>query len=647
MSFRIDGAFQLHRKVKDLVLSSKLYAYGLPLSAKDRLQVASGYSLWTITVCDLDAQRGLTARYAFLYQWIIQLVEVDVVRVAFVAKTGATLVRNLANQGWTVDYDGFKRRLMSACGEEYHGAVVRPLSALFGSDPLDPEDTTQVVSIVRMLLTYFEFISRLTLDDVDQFTIDAIEAYKKFEQEFDDSSYPTVIVQALREELFEGFSDPLDRFLPKHGPGTVVDSGPTHEEKYLKLRDCGLPRDLVKLLCRDGWEYPFMSGRSSPDEQLPCEILFVPKSMSSKRVISRETVARQWAQQGCMEFFVNRLARRYGIHLDDQTKNQSLALRGSYDGSFTTIDLSDASDCVSWTLVRQLFEGFPILRYLAKTRAEKAIVHDTIIPLKKFAPMGSALCFPVMTTILAAIVRVSMRACGIYGNFVVYGDDIVVPSAIAPRVILLLRRLRFRVNSTKTFGPTGFFRESCGAECLYGEHVEPFRLSRFFRPIIRPNVTPETFSQWITLANTAYLSYPLVRAVVVHELLRLFPNLPFKGDSDALAVWSLDARNWHLRTRYENASTKTLQRGRTYKLTTIRSSQSRGSDDLRYEIMLWEYSISDRETLIAPDDLIEVRLGRSRQKFDLAWIPEEILVSRQTNFSFQGSLPRLFLNGTS
>ena len=84
------------------------------------------------------------------------------------------------------------------------------------------------------------------------------------------------------------------------------------------------------------------------------------------------------------------------------------------------------------------------------------------IRLKKFAPMGSALCFPIECIIFGSIVRLANREKGVNTEFRVYGDDLVVDDRIFLKVIELLEVFGFRVNVDKTFFPYHPFKESCG-----------------------------------------------------------------------------------------------------------------------------------------------------------------------------------------
>jgi hypothetical protein len=103
--------------------------------------------------------------------------------------------------------------------------------------------------------------------------------------------------------------------------------------------------------------------------------------------------------------------------------------------------------------------------------------------LRKFAPMGSALTFPVQSICYALIAISSIihvRGWDVDRSSVscaarqtrVYGDDIIIPVDVIGTLTELLTELGLKVNSSKTFSE-GFFRESCGMDAYAGVDVTP------------------------------------------------------------------------------------------------------------------------------------------------------------------------------
>jgi hypothetical protein len=180
-----------------------------------------------------------------------------------------------------------------------------------------------------------------------------------------------------------------------------------------------------------------------------------------------------------------------------------------------TIDLSSASDSVSAELVKRIFPP-SWLSYMFGTRTSKVRCPDgSVVVVKKFAPMGSAVCFPTQCVIFTAISLLAYRACQVgtttgdlirddddvaklfdsistvrssftpFGKRfeppVVYGDDIILDSRVTDYAIILLERFGFSVNVSKSFTKSMSFRESCGVYAYEGQDVTPviFRLPFF------------------------------------------------------------------------------------------------------------------------------------------------------------------------
>jgi len=175
----------------------------------------------------------------------------------------------------------------------------------------------------------------------------------------------------------------------------------------------------------------------------------------------------------------------------DQTPNQELARKGSLDGSLATLDLSEASDRVANWLVEELFEDYPhFLEGIQSCRSTRCqLPSGEVIPLLKFASMGSAMTFPIEAMIFTAI---SLLGClgssrsptisqimRLVGSVRVYGDDIIVPSDKAVAVAETLETFGFKVNQRKSFW-NGPFRESCGKEYFYGRDVSIVKSRQVF-----------------------------------------------------------------------------------------------------------------------------------------------------------------------
>lgn len=311
--------------------------------------------------------------------------------------------------------------------------------------------------------------------------------------------------------IFTGWS--CDQFMPVHGGGSVA------EERVrgviMKNRRMALTPGLAYLYGKTN-----ILAEGAREEALPradlldrkvtqkaARLIFVPKDYKSCRSICMEPAAKQWAQQGVrywLEAHIKKSVLRDHVFLSDQGVNRWAAMVGSKNHRYDTIDLSSASDSVSWDLVKQVFPPAVLKHLLATRTAVVKLPHgDEEISLHKYAPMGSALCFPVQCTIYSAITLMvgiaqaygldwdddDMRsldldkaykyAFGPGGNdhylpFYVFGDDIITDHRLTSNVIEALQSLGFTVNVEKSFTGPNECRESCGGYYLNGDYVTPY-----------------------------------------------------------------------------------------------------------------------------------------------------------------------------
>jgi hypothetical protein len=313
--------------------------------------------------------------------------------------------------------------------------------------------------------------------------------------------------KSLLLDLFEGF-DPLD-IQPGHGPGAVASGEKGFEKWHFKTKYTTLHQKYPyysyfivgggKEVCdRLSW-YKGLRQQAEPS----AKVVLVPKDSRGPRLISMEPLEVQYIQQGLMRKLVPWIERhrltRGVVNFTDQTVNQQFALESSKDKEFATLDLKDASDRVRWDLVRELFPC-GIVPYLSACRSTSTQLPDgSYVPLSKFAPMGSALCFPVMALTLWALIRAYLELeslkipegenlqetirssfhIGRSGSFAIYGDDLIVPSASCSGLIRMLESFSLRVNKDKSYC-NGNFRESCGVDAFRGVDVTPFRMRKPF-----------------------------------------------------------------------------------------------------------------------------------------------------------------------
>lgn len=313
----------------------------------------------------------------------------------------------------------------------------------------------------------------------------------------------------LVRNVFKGF-DPKDIF-PKHGPGAVA-TGEKHNEKYAFKRKYASIHQC----------YPYYSyfttvgtdaGPSAEVSRVAAEsvlwikslaeapygvakVILVPKDARGPRLISSEPLEFQWIQGGLGQAFKDHVERNHltkgFVNFTDQEVNRDHAMLSSMTKLMATLDLKEASDRVSVDLVRELFPA-ELFRHLMAVRSDATrLPSGEVLALNKYAPMGSALCFPVLAvTVWALAVSIlqltirpsdSNRCLGFdtLGNptdVFVYGDDLVVPTAAYDVITAWLPRFGLKVNTDKSFHRSNF-RESCGMDAFKGIQVTPIRVKK-------------------------------------------------------------------------------------------------------------------------------------------------------------------------
>jgi hypothetical protein len=294
-------------------------------------------------------------------------------------------------------------------------------------------------------------------------------------------------------ELFRDFDH--REILPRHGPGAVA-TGEKLEGKwdfsrlfrgihqvypYYEYYLVGWGKELIDRL---DWYRSLQRCDSGV-----AKVVLVPKDSRGPRLISCEPLEYQWIQQGLGRKLVAHLETHHltagRINFTDQEINRQLALESSQTQEYATLDLKEASDRVSVELVERLFahcEGLQKALLGTRTTATR-LPNGSTLALKKFAPMGSALCFPVEAVVfwvmsVAAISRETrLRPQEVGRRVFVYGDDIIVPVEWASTVMHALESVALKVNRSKSC-TTGYFRESCGMDAYKGTCITPIRVRK-------------------------------------------------------------------------------------------------------------------------------------------------------------------------
>lgn len=227
-----------------------------------------------------------------------------------------------------------------------------------------------------------------------------------------------------------------------------------------------------------------MSNSSLFNGQLSAQVILVDKDARGPRLISCEPVTNQWLQtflEKSIVKYVENHELTTQVRFSDQTWNRDLAESNSITRYSATVDLKDASDRVPLALVEYLFQDTILLKPLLACRTPRTRLPDgRTICLKKFAPMGSACCFPIMALTIWALVNAQVsldRGYLVSDSCHVYGDDIIVGVSDLHSCRVALKKGNLMINEDKSYDEA-FFRESCGADFFAGWDVTPKRFRK-------------------------------------------------------------------------------------------------------------------------------------------------------------------------
>ncbi len=224
-------------------------------------------------------------------------------------------------------------------------------------------------------------------------------------------------------------------------------------------------------LRRDVTRQTFLLGKD-PIRIVEGNVVFtVPKSNDIDRAAAKEPDFNMFFQKA-IGTHVRRKLSKVGIDLNDQSRNQELARLGSIDGSLATLDLSSASDSVTWKLILELFPP-KWASVLFDLRSSRGLIDGKWHEWATMSTMGNGYTFEIESLIFWAIARSCAYYFGCPGTISVYGDDIIVPTKLARPLMNVLGFCGFIVNPSKSFWE-GNFRESCGAHWYRGIDVKPF-----------------------------------------------------------------------------------------------------------------------------------------------------------------------------
>jgi len=407
--------------------------------------------------------------------------------------------------------------------------------------------------------------------------------------------------------------------LPKHGPGATQDKllGNKKFENRTwteRLEESFFPA-IEHMFSSDShyWSSYDQVNWLEPGQEPPVKVTPVPKTPKAPRIIAIEPSWMMYCQQALLGALKTEIekgdSRSAFVGLTHQEPNQVLASEGSKTQTLATLDLSEASDRVSDLLVQTMLADHPNLRAAVDACRSKTadVLGHGVIPLAKFASMGSALCFPfeamVFTTVIFVGIQKALkrpltkRDLELFrGQVRVYGDDIIVPVRFVEDVIESLELFGFKVNSSKSFW-TGKFRESCGMEFYDGTDVTLVRVRHEF-PTSRQDVT--ALVGVVSLRNQLYKAGLWKTAHYLDEIIERVIPFPVVAESSAV-LGRISALGYETR-RLHRHTHKPLVKGWTVR-PIIPSNSLDGIDALLKNFLKTGAKVFDVEYLEQIDDL--------------------------------------------
>lgn len=363
----------------------------------------------------------------------------------------------------------------------------------------DDADPVSVYAIRQ--LTFFAYkTNQPYLSRDEERVIDGFVATESELAKFELPEDPLLEVASLVVgSVFQGFD--MKNVVGKHGPG-VTANVPLNRKFEARL-DGTLPS--VRNFYSHFWFNESDQACAEPErisrhpvyttfdhfrDNNVARVILVPKDSRGPRLISCEPAENQFIQQGIRVLMEDALGKhdlsKGHVNFSDQSINRNLAKIASETKRFATLDLKDASDRVSTQLVKRIFRYSPVLLdALLKTRSTRTrLPNGEIVHLRKFAPMGSACCFTVLSTCVWALSfayalgrtsDVAVARDSVY----VYGDDLIISTPLAQGVMDVLERYGLKVNRDKSFIGSPF-AESCGFDAFNGNEVTPVRVRKWY-----------------------------------------------------------------------------------------------------------------------------------------------------------------------
>lgn len=386
------------------------------------------------------------------------------------------------------------------------------------------------------------------------------QSYKEIDETLDlfneVNSFDRLVGRIIINELFPKEIDYND-LTYHHGPGAVFERLTPNKKFFLKKllipsRYKDTPLDCHLLYnSEESYNSDTVMPNYVDDFDCPVRVITVPKTQKSPRVIAVEPAYNQFIQQGIKDYMVDKIEKhpltRGHINFSNQEINKNLAYHNSFTKLLGTIDFKEASDRVHNRHVHAFFSVNRSLDYLLqKSRSPYALVNDELLLLKKFASMGSAVCFPVEALVFfiyavsyrltkAALSPTLRNITKVSKQIYVYGDDVLIPATEVEDFIPFVHERGLMVSLNKTFYKSSF-RESCGCDAYAGEDITPVYLRQV--PRIKSIRDSEKILSLISTGNQLlekglYLPYTTIKTMIE----RVTGKLPFVHETSPGIGW--------------------------------------------------------------------------------------------------------------
>lgn len=479
----------------------------------------------------------------------------------------------------------FKKRGRSALPAFLSGLLRRVFldTGMVRSNPC-----TLSIALLRQVCFWYKKVEKGFTDAVSQSAVaEFIEV---------DSALPTVLptggdigrqllyAQRLVVWILRKIGDP-SQANPRHGPGAVSGGeGVVWKRalliKYKQLEEVFRPIPWFRSLRDASENYQCVTDRLVEEYGLD-RLALVEKDSGGPRLIGLPPAEYMWCQKALQEllytFIENVSPVRGKINFTDQEVNRMLTCQPE---KYETLDMSKASDRVAYALAEYLFGKTRIWPWLKASRTPGIILpgadkyasnqrleKDRVMMYKKFAPMGSAVCFPVealtfFALAVSAQVHAGMSPLMAIRNTFVYGDDIITLRDQKKHLDPLFEAVGLQFNARKCC-TSGLFRESCGRDSFDGLDVTPLRMrastadtaSNINRIIQHHN---NLFDAGYWSAAAAYRA----AALRTYPILRRKYRFPQSERADLpILTWRCHAKESTVRYRYNRETCLTTVKG--------------------------------------------------------------------------------------